>query len=195
MNPEIFWTQCGCGNTVAIISASYFHFLPKIDMKCVSFFLGTGARVAKMSDMEGSKTAPTLDQTKQTTMWIQKYFEPNVAAATRWPLLARATFISCPKLTWSVSVSSLGLGLGLQKCQTWRAAKLPIPRSNETNINVNPEIFWTQCGCGDTVAIISASYLHFLPKIDMKRVSFFLGTGARVAKMSDIFCFNFFEIL
>ena len=69
----------------------------------------------------------------------------------------------------------------------------PNPRSNETNNNVNPEIFWTQCGCGDTVAIISASYLHFLPKIDMKRVSFFLGTGARVEKMSDIFWFNFLK--
>ena len=92
-----------------------FISCPKLTWSVSVTSMGLGARVAKMSDMEGSKTAPTPDQMKQTAMWIQKYFEPNMAAATRWPLLARATFISCPKLTWSVSVSSLGLGLGLQK--------------------------------------------------------------------------------
>ena len=121
-------------------------------------------------------------------MWIQKYFEPRVAGATRWPLLARATFISCPKLTSSMSVPSLGLGLPHNPpCRHGGQQNRPNPTSNKTNNTVNPEIFWTQCGCGDKVAIISASYLHFLPKIDIKRVSFFLGTGARVGKISDIF--------
>ena len=87
------------------------------DLSTASSLLARAEVVASDVGMEGSKTAPTPDQTKQTTMWIQKYFEPSVAAATRWPLLARATFISCPKLTWSVLVSSLGLGLGLEKCR------------------------------------------------------------------------------
>ena len=142
----------------------------------------------------GQQNCPNPRQTKQTTMWIQKYFEPSVAAVTRWPLLGRATFISCPKepstqsqgRNWHSSCSYHGLSHN-PPCEHGGQQNCPNPRSNETNSNVNPEIFWTQCGCGDTVAIISASYLHFLPKIDMKRVSFFLGTGARVGKMSDIF--------
>ena len=57
------------------------------------------------------------------------------------------------------------------------------PRSNEINNylcefrnNLNPVLLRRHGG-----------YLHFLPKIDIKRVSFFLGTGARVGKMSDFF--------
>ena len=130
----------------------------------------------------------------------KQVFGPIMTAATLWPLLVWATLISCPKQpsthsqrrNWHSSCyyhelqhkPPCGHG-GQQNC--------PNPRSNETNNNVNPEIFWTQCGCGDTVAIISASYLHFLPKIDMKRVSFFLGTGARVGKMSEICCFDFLK--